>query len=100
MLIARLIASTIRTGRCTSLASSVLLLNSLLMASPTPGMVVLDFVEGSGKCVEKPSIKVSKKHNSKDQGENLRADDSQDECTPRQVARVITSVRCLPGHSV
>jgi hypothetical protein len=82
MLIARLIASTTRTGGCTRLTSGVLLLNSLLVVSPVSAMVVLDFVEGSGECVEK------------------RANNSQDECTPGQVARIVASIRRLPGHSV
>jgi hypothetical protein len=76
------------------------LLNSLLVVSPVSAMVVLDFVEGSGECVEKPGIKVSKKHSKKNEGEDLRANNSQHECTPGQVARIVASIRRLPGHSV
>ena len=73
-------------GAYTRLTSDLLFLNSLFVFNPATAMVILDFVEGSGECVEKPSTKVNKKHSIKGEGEDLRADDGQDECTPGQVA--------------
>jgi hypothetical protein len=76
-----------------------LLLTCLFVIERIPS-VVLDLVEGSGDRMEETETVVSNYYELGDDGNNLRADDSQDESTPWKVARVVVRIRRLASNSV
>lgn len=69
------------------------------MVKPVSVTAVLNLVECGSERVKKPRITVSKNAEKKgsSQSKNSRANDSQDERAPRQVARIIASIRRLTG---
>jgi hypothetical protein len=73
-----------------SAISKLLLMDSLLMIDPVLLAVILDLVESSSKCMKETERYNLAWRRRMPNIRDLRADDTKYECSPRQVARVVS----------